>query len=318
MKKRILLFLSVLVLMALGYYFYTYYNDEYHPEALREQYSQNAPVAFTNRELPKKKFVPRKQFHEKSDYKRSDDEVVALVGLGMDNGVFSELSGSIEELRKANIDCEQTYNDYMPPAQIIDPNSGFYAKEDGNVLSLLNRAMDLLINIEGRAIAKRFPELAQEALDSVDEISEDDMAKIMRAPLVCRQSNITVLFETLIEMSSEGKISDNQRAEIVGSMVNKLVVSLESDSLQDNILMSLTLLKALGSLSSKNDEYFSELESIYDEMAATQVGIMKDSDKKAKVVNPGEIYRNYRERQRGFSSSVIEILYISYPEYLND
>ncbi|MFG1513132.1 hypothetical protein ABMA71_00885, partial [Halobacteriovorax sp. ZH3_bin.1] len=168
------------------------------------------------------------------------------------------------------------------------------------------------------AIAKRFPELAQEALDSVDEISEEDMAAIMRAPLVCRQSNITVLFETIIEMSSEDKITQAQRAEIIDSTVNKLVMSLETDGLQDNILMSLTLLKAIGSLSSKDSEYFSDLESIYDEMSTSQAGLNQASAKNAKVVNPGEVYRNYRERQRGFSSSVIEVLYLNYPEYLNE
>ncbi|MFG1526819.1 hypothetical protein [Halobacteriovorax sp. RZ-2] len=317
MKKRILLFLSVLVLMALGYYFYTYYNDEYHPEALREQYSQNAPIAFTDRALPKKKFVPRKQFHEQADYKRSDDQVVALNGLGPDSGVFSELSSTIEELKKSNSDCEVTFNEYLPPAQIIDPDSSFYA-QDESIVNLVNRSLDLLMNLEGRAIAKRFPQYAQEALDSVDEISEEDMAAIMRAPLVCRQSNITVLFETIIEMSSEGKLTDAQRAEIVDSAVNKLVVSLEADSLQDNILMSLTLLKAVGSLSSKNQEYFSELEAIYDEMSTSQAGFDQASAKNAKVVNPGEVYRNYRERQRGFSSSVVEILYFNYPEFLNE
>ncbi|MGI4993410.1 hypothetical protein ACRXCV_12310 [Halobacteriovorax sp. GFR7] len=309
--------MSVLVLMALGYYFYTYYNDEYHPEALREQYSQSAPIAFTDRALPKKKFVPRKQFHEKTDYKRSDDQVVALNNIGPDTGAFSELSAVIEDLRRSNADCEQSFNSVMPPAQIIDPDSGYYAQES-NIANLVNRALDQLTNNEGRAIAKRFPELAQEALDSVDEISEEDMAAIMRAPLVCRQSNITVLFETIIEMSSEDKITQAQRAEIIDSTVNKLVMSLETDGLQDNILMSLTLLKAIGSLSSKDSEYFSELESIYDEMSTSQAGLNQASAKNAKVVNPGEVYRNYRERQRGFSSSVIEILYLNYPEYLNE
>ncbi len=303
--------------MALGYYFYTYYNDEYHPEALREQHSQNAPIAFTDRALPKKKFVPRKQFHEQVDYKRSDDQVVALNNIGPDTGAFSELSAVIEDLKRTNADCEQSFNSVMPPAQIIDPNSGYFGQES-NIANLVNRALDQLTNNEGRAIAKRFPELAQEALDSVDEISEEDMATIMRAPLVCRQSNITVLFETIIEMSSEGKLTDAQRAEIVDSAVNKLVVSLETDSLQDNILMSLTLLKAVGSLSSKNQEYFSELEAIYDEMSTSQAGFDQASAKNAKVVNPGEVYRNYRERQRGFSSSVVEILYFNYPEFLNE
>ncbi|EPZ52258.1 hypothetical protein M902_2454 [Bacteriovorax sp. BAL6_X] len=303
--------------MALGYYFYTYYNEQYHPEALREQYSQSSSITFTDRALPKKKFVPRKQFHEQADYKRSDDQVVVLSNFGPDGGAFSELSANIEDLKKSNSDCEQAYNSVMPPTQIIDPNSGYYAQES-NIANLVSGVLDQFVGNDGRAMARNFPELAQEALDSVDEISEEDMATIMRAPLICRQSNITVLFETIIEMSSEDRITQAQRAQIIDSTVNKLVSSLEIDSLQDNILVSLTLLKAVGSLSNKDSEYFSELESIYDEMSTSQTGFEQASAKNAKIVNPGEFYRNYRERQRGFSSSVIEILYLNFPEYLDE
>lgn len=316
MKKRILLFLTVLVGMALAYYFYHIYQDEYRPETLRHQYGTAVKRKLMARaKEPVKKFVPRQEYHENSGYKRSSDVDVALVKSDTKAaGVLFELQNDITELGEANAECEERYNLVLPPDKIIDPENDFFADES-QLVPTINVAFNRYGNGASRDMAVGFPKKAQEVLYQYEEVSAADFSKILRAPLICRQSNLTVYMETLVEIAQEGGLSDQTKNGLLLEAFDFLSESLESNQLQDNILMSLTLLKAMGVMAGAQQSYFTELEGIYDSMTSDYSSLYDGDTEEKVIVNPGEVYNEYLFRQRAAAGDILDILRVNFAKY---
>ncbi|AYF45123.1 MULTISPECIES: hypothetical protein [Halobacteriovorax] len=309
MKKRILLFFIILVAMSVSYFLYHFYQDDYLPQKVRGHYEsegQKELKPFSNN-TPKKKFVPRKQFHEDNEYKRSDDQVVTIEGLPA--GELAQLGGEIQKLEMLNLDCEKSINSNLPPSQIIDPINSSYFQNPDEVIMNLKRAVTFYNDVKARQEALRFVERAEYALSSYEQVSATDFGKILRAPLVCRQSNLTIFFESIIELAEEGEFTAIQKENIVGFMTTEIFKSLSNDYLQDNILMHLTLLKGVGLLSGADQSYFTELESIYDELRAVYSSVYEAPETdNLKVVNPGDVYMEYQARQKQSAARSLELI----------
>ncbi len=283
---------------------------EHHNESTRS-------IHFTNKRL-QKKFVPRKEYHDNNDYKRSSDKVAVVNAGQFGDGALSELQVEIEALKSANADCEVTINDLLPRDAIIDSKSTFYSSRD-SLAQIFGQAMSLYESSQGRVDARKFPQRAQEVLDNYDEIKTEDFSRILRATdSICRQTNLTIFVESIVDLAREGELTDLQKAQVLSVMTNSLLDSLEVDSLQDNTLMALSLMKGMGNLSGRSSEYRATLEEVYDAMTAEYEKYSSKSSDTDKLVRPGDVYRDYRTRQRALAAELMDVIYANFDEFIEE
>lgn len=300
--------------MSVSYFIYNFYQDDYLPEQVRDHHESNGDSSlksFSNN-TTKKKFVPRKQYHEDNEYKRSDDEIVTLNNLP--GGELASLRKDIQELEAFNAECEKKYNEFMPPNQIIDPINSQYFQDIDRLILDLQRGLNLYTASEARARALEFSDQAETTLGALEEVSSRDFATILRAPLVCRQTNLSVLLESVIELAEEDRLSNEQKEQIASFMAVEIAKSLEIDNLQDNILMNLTLLKGVGLLAGVEDGFYKELEQIFDELRGHYTSVYEEPDVDT-IVNPGQVYSDYRFHQSRSSQRAQDLIYSYLDKY---
>ena len=262
-----------------------------------------------------RKFIPRKQYHEASGYKRSSSKDVELESADRAYSVLELLADDLEALELGNSECESMYNEFLPSESIIDPEGDFFS-DPLSFKQVLVKAIEMYNGVKPREFARVFPEKVEEALNTVDRIPAEDFGKLLRAPLICRQSNLTVYLETVVEAVEESQLTVSQKELMVAEVLAKLSYSIEVDTLQDNILLSLTILKGMGLLDGQTEEFYVDLENIYDSMTQSYSSLYNQNDKTKMLDNPADRYREYMNRQRVAAEDVNDLMYRYFRKYL--
>lgn len=292
-----------------GYYLYKYITDEYAPKSKREYYSA--------RYLKKKemKLVQRRLMHEEIESELDNDnyykDASTREASQRLSGTNIQLKELITSLEQKNLECESYIRRVLPNEQIIDPENNFFS--DPSVV--FGKANDVFSFLFPRRLSMEALNQFEDYFMSKDEVNLDFFYNTIRSAMICRKGDVGLFLESIFESMESGNWSPSEVIEFNGYILGAIKVSIEDDFLPDNLLFSLNLLRLVGTREKFPEEFFNELDEVYQRIADYEDSFFDGSENSKKIYNPGGQLESYLDELELISDDIRYIMLRRFSNY---
>lgn len=278
MNKKFFFTLFLFVVGVAVALIYRRYNSEFRPEKTRTFYLENNDsVRFTQRLSDEKSFV-----------EESIGEEVTPKNNPRLEKIFSELEGI-----KAK--CDAVYEGKLAEEKIIDPESDLFSNTEQIAGLITSVYEEVILNRE--RLKKIVPNYLS-VISQEKEVSVDKFYSFIQMMMSCFSSDMSFYVETSFEVKRTDEEKKIFEKEVVSSLMMVVNWIITEDKLPDGLLFTLNIFRAVGEYYQYDDEYFSEVDNLYDKITNYEEVFFSDFEDVKYVSEPSlrmESYLNEME-----------------------
>jgi len=303
MKKRLRNISILIVLLLGGYFIYDYLQVDYIPEQKRSFYKRS------RLEKNKPVYKRRQLLHEElPEYEETAPIELAIEGSAGDIQRIREL---IKQLDKRNKECEAIIGRTLPNEEIIDPENPIFKNPE----LLTEKITGVFDQILHRDIAISSLKTFESYYQEKTEVESDLFFNSLRSTLICRGADIGLFLESAYEAMDEDRWTKNDIEVFNSKVLGLLASSLEYDTLPDNLLFSLNILRLVGKSGKLGDDYYSELDDVYGRISAYEDSFFDEIQDNQKIYSPGDKFQNYFEELDEIGDEIRYIMNRRFKDY---
>ncbi len=273
LNKRIKIIFIVAIVGIIIALIYRDYSNELGPEATRTFYLENNDsVRFTQRLSDEPTFVEETMGEEIKEENNP------------------RLKKIFDELNSIKASCDAIYEGKLSEEKIIDPSSDIFSDTE-KIAALITSVYENVI-LSREKLKKIVPRYLN-VISNEQEVTVDEFYSFVQMMMSCFSSDMSFYIETSFEVKRNEKERQDFEAQVISSLMTIVHWIITEDKLPDGLLFSLNIFRAVGEYYEYDDEYFLEIDNLYDKITNYEEVFFSDFEDVKLVSEPGLRMESY-------------------------
>ena len=216
------------------------------------------------------------------------------------------------KLERIKSSCDAVYKENLEQDKIIDPDSEIFS-DTKQVASLVMKIYEnIILNREKlKDIVPQYLTIIQDE----EKVSVDKFYNFIQMMMSCFSSDMSFFVETTFEVNRSEEDKKLFEKEVLSSLMKVVYWIVSEDRLPDALLFSLNIFRAVGEYFEYGDDYFSEVDNLYEKITNYEEVFFSEFEDVKYVSEPGLRMESYLREMEIISDDFKFFFDQRFPEY---
>ncbi len=190
----------------------------------------------------------------------------------------------LEDLDEINKSCEDQIASLLPPSEVLDPEGQFFSRPDV-VEERLSEVVFTILKAR-KSLESKLREM-ESIFTEKGKVPTQKFYSSVQSMMLCLSSDVSLFLESTFESSvlKGDKERTNVLTRKVITFVDELILN---GVMPDALLFSLNVYRVIGETNKFDEEYFNELNSLYDKISTYEESFFSEFSDEEVITDPNE------------------------------